>query len=173
MRIYFYAGAVHFEKNEEFILLFPRFTLSLQPKPIIKTITMRKFFMTLLAVLPMLAAAQVTKNITVQNAGELSNQITENEKLSIVSLTVSGPLNGNDVKLLQQIVNRSKASEKKGEYLTTSLDLSDAVILEGKEGIKLKANELPDGCFAGAKGLVTVKLPDNLTVISKNCRMIT
>ena len=104
----------------------------------------------------MLAAAQVTKNITVQNAGELSNQITENEKLSIVSLTVSGPLNGNDVKLLQQIVNRSKASEKKGEYLTTSLDLSDAVILEGKEGIKLKANELPDGCFAGAKGLVTV-----------------
>ena len=123
--------------------------------------------MTMLALLPMLAAAQVTKNVTLKAAGDLGNQITENEKLSIVSLTISGPMNGNDMKLLQQIVNRSKAKEKKGEFLTSSLDLSGATIQEGKEGMKLKADELPDNCFTDAKGLLTVKLPSGLKVINK------
>lgn len=122
-----------------------------------------------LAMLPMVMMAQISKNVTVANAGELKNQISDEEKFRVSVLSVSGPLNGNDIKLLQEMVNRSKASEKKGEYLVTKLDLSGAMIMEGKDGMKLKANELPNGCFSGAKGLISVSLPRALTSISKNC----
>ena len=127
----------------------------------------------LLSMLPMLAMAQTTNeatlNITVANGGELEQQIKEEDRLKINSLTISGPLNGKDFKLLQDIVNRSKANEKKGERLVEVLDLSGVTILEGKEGMKLKANTLPDNCFAGAKGLVSITLPSSVVNISKNC----
>ena len=121
-----------------------------------------------LAILPMMAFAQVTKNVRLTHAGQFADQISEAEKFAIVSLTISGPMNGKDVKLMQEIVNRTKAKEKKGEYLTTHLDLSGATLLEGKEVLKLKAHELPSGCFSGAKELLTVKLPSGLRSISKN-----
>ena len=65
----------------------------------------------LFTLLPLSAFAQVSKNVTVDSVGLLSKQIQNDEKFKISELKVSGPLNSADVKLLQQIVNRSKANE--------------------------------------------------------------
>ena len=127
---------------------------------------MKRLITMLLAVLPLLASAQ-TKNVTVDSVGQLSKQIENSEKFMISELKISGPLNGADVKLLQQIVNRTKANEKKGECLVTSLDLSEAVFTEGKSA--LATTTLPNGLLSGAKKLEKVILPANLTTISKNC----
>jgi hypothetical protein len=127
---------------------------------------MKRLITMLLAVLSLLASAQ-TKNVTVDSVGQLSKQIENSEKFMISELKISGPLNGADVKLLQQIVNRTKANEKKGECLVTSLDLSEAVFTEGKSA--LATTTLPNGLLSGAKKLEKVILPANLTTISKNC----
>ena len=68
---------------------------------------MKKILILALVMLPMMAFAQVTKNVKLTHAGELANQIAEGEKFSIVSLTISGPMNGKDMKLLQEIVRTS------------------------------------------------------------------
>ena len=71
---------------------------------------MKRLFIIALAALPLLASAQTSKNVTVEAVGQLSKQIQNDEKFKISELKVSGPLNSADVKLLQQIVNRSKAN---------------------------------------------------------------
>ena len=128
---------------------------------------MKKLFTLVLAALPLLAAAQTTKNVTVDAVGQLSKQITNDEKFKISELKVSGPLNSADVKFLQQIVNRSKANEKKGECVVTSVDISEAVFTDGKEA--LATNKLPNGLFSGARNLLKVTLPQGITNISKSC----
>jgi hypothetical protein len=52
--------------------------------------------------------AQSQINVTVDSVGQLSKKIDDKTKFQIAELTVSGPLNGADLKLIQQIVNRSK-----------------------------------------------------------------
>ncbi|MEE3446312.1 MAG: leucine-rich repeat domain-containing protein, partial [Prevotella sp.] len=121
----------------------------------------------LLTLLPFCASAQISKHVTVDSVGQLAKQIDNEEKFKISSLSVSGPLNSADVKLLQQIVNRAKASEKKGECVVTSVDLSGAVFTEGKEA--KATTTLPNGLFSGAKQLVKVILPQGITAISKSC----
>ena len=130
---------------------------------------MKRLIISLIMALPMLAMAQSQTNVSVEAAGQLSEKIAEADRSKIAELKVSGPLNGTDLKLLQQIVNRTKANEKNGECLVSTVDLSGATIMEGKEGMKTKANELPSGFFAGAKMLTKVILPTNLINISKNC----
>ena len=116
---------------------------------------------------PLTASAQISKNVTVDSVGLLSKQIDKEEMYKISELKVSGPLNSADVKLLQQIVNRSKANDKKGECVVTSIDLSDAVFTEGKQA--LGTTTLPNGLFSGAKQLLRVTLPRYITAISKSC----
>ena len=121
----------------------------------------------LFTLLPFCAFSQTTKNVTVDAVGQLSKQITTDEKFTISELKVSGPLNSADVKFLQQIVNRSKANEKKGECVVTAVDISEAVFTEGKEA--KATNKLPNGLFSGAKQLLKVTLPQGITNISKSC----
>jgi len=127
---------------------------------------MKKLFTLVLALLPLLAAAQ-SKNVTVDAVGQLSKQIESSEKFKIAELKVSGPLNSADIKLLQQIVCRSKANEKKGECVVTSVDISEVVFTEGKKA--LATSEMPNGLFSGAEKLMKVILPPTVTNISKNC----
>ena len=130
---------------------------------------MKKFLITLCLALPLTGMAQTKTDITVDSVGKLASKIADADKFRIAELKVSGPLNGQDLKLIQQIVNRSKAKEKEGECLVASIDLSEAVITEGKEGMKTKANTLPSGMFQGAKGLVKAVLPSTIVNISKDC----
>ena len=131
---------------------------------------MRKIIITLMtALLPLMAMAQ-SKNVSVDSVGTLGNQLTDSIRFKVTELKVSGPLNGADLKLLQQIVNRTKVNKKnEGEQLVTSIDLSDAVISEGKDGMKTKANELPNGMFSGAKQLIKVVLPKDIINIPNSC----
>ena len=117
----------------------------------------------------MLFVAKAAETIKVDSVGKLATLLPDSVRFTIADLSVSGPLNGADLKLIQQIVNRTKAKEKNGECLVMSVDLSEATITEGKEGMKTKANELPNGLFSGAKALTTVILPQNITNISKSC----
>ena len=127
---------------------------------------MKRLFTIALAALPWLVFAQISKNVTVDAVGQLSKQIQNDEKFKISELKVSGPLNSADVKLLQQIVNRTKANEKKGECLVTSVDISEAIFTDGKEA--KPTGQLPNGLFSGAKQLLKVTLPQGITNISKN-----
>ena len=120
----------------------------------------------LLALIPLCASAQ-SKNVTVDAVGQLSTQIGNDEKFKISELKISGPLNSADIKLFQQIVNRTKASEKKGECVVTSVDISEAVFTEGKTPVPM--NTLPNGLFQGAGKLTKVVLPSGITSLGKSC----
>ena len=109
-------------------------------------------------------------NISVDSVGKLEKQLPDDIRFKVAELKVSGPLNGADLKLLSQIVTRTKVNKKVvGECLVTSIDLSEAVIKEGKEGMKTENNTLPNGLFSGATSLVKALLPKNILNISRNC----
>ena len=120
---------------------------------------MKKLMIILMAVIPMLSMAQEKLNVKVDSVGKLASKISIDQKFKIADLTVSGTLNGTDLKLLQEIVNR----------LVSVIDLSGVTIVEGKEGMKTKANELPKGMFSGAKQLVKAVLPSSIQEVSENC----
>ena len=133
----------------------------------------------LMAALPMLAIAQNSVNIKVDSVGKLATQIGE-QKFKISDLKVSGALNGTDLKLLQEIVTRTKTDKKNpDECLVTAVDLSGINIVESKDkgGLKTEANTLPKGLFAGAKNLSKVVLPESITAIEsqafQNCENLT
>lgn len=124
---------------------------------------MKKLMIILMAVIPMLSMAQEKLNVKVDSVGKLASKISIDQKFKIADLTVSGTLNGTDLKLLQEIVNRTKIDKKNpGECLVSVIDLSGVTIVEGKEGMKTKANELPKGMFSGAKQLVKAVLPSSI-----------
>ena len=130
---------------------------------------MKKLLTIILAALPIMAFAQEQLNVTVDSVGQLETKIEESIRTKLSELKISGPLNGKDIKLLQEIVNRTKISKKKGECAVTTIDLSEATIETGKEGMKTTANTLPNGLFSGAKHLVKAVLPKNIVNISKSC----
>ena len=126
---------------------------------------MKRHIIILLALLPMLFTAKAA-DIKVDSVGKLATLLPDSTRFTIAELKVSGPLNGQDLKLLQQIVTRTKTNKKNpDECLVTSVDLADAIIVEGKEGVKTKNGELPASLFAGAKNLQKVVLPVSITAI--------
>ena len=132
---------------------------------------MKKLMILLMAALPMLAMAQEKVNVKVDSVGKLATQLGD-QKFKVADLTVSGTLNGTDLKLLQEIVTRTKVDKKNpGECLVTALDLSGVTIMESKDkgGLKTQANELPKSLFSDAKNLVKVVLPSGIRTISKGC----
>ena len=121
---------------------------------------MKKLLTLIAALMPLMALAQ-SLNVSVDKAGTLAEQLPDSIRFKIAELKVTGPLNGADLKLLSQIVTRTKTNKKiADERLVTSIDLSEAVITEGKEGQKTEANVLPAGLFSGAKSLVRAILPN-------------
>ena len=120
--------------------------------------------------LPMLFVAKAGDTITVDSVGKLAILLPDSTRFTIAELKISGPLNGQDLKLLQQIVTRTKTNKKNpAECLVTSVDLSDAIIVEGKDGLKTQNGVLPANLFAGAKNLQTVILPQTIIGIGKSC----
>ena len=99
---------------------------------------MKKLLTIILAALPIMAFAQEQLNVTVDSVGQLETKIEESIRTKLSELKISGPLNGKDIKLLQEIVNRTKISKKKGECAVTTIDLSEATIETGKDRTKIK-----------------------------------
>ena len=130
---------------------------------------MKKLFTIIVAFIPLMAMAQ-SMNVNVDSVGTLAKHLPDSVRFKVADLKVTGPLNGADLKLLSQIVTRTKTNKKfAGECLVTSIDLSEATIVEGKDGMKTENNALPNSLFSGAKSLVKATLPDNTISIGRNC----
>ena len=115
---------------------------------------MKKLITIIAFLLPMLAQAQ-QMNVSVDSVGMLGKELPDSVRFKVAELKITGPLNGADLKLLSQIVTRTRVNKKvPGECLVTSVDMSEAVIREGKEGMRTENNTMPNGLFAGAKALV-------------------
>ena len=69
------------------------------------------------------------KEVTLTEAGTLSNYISDDELASLTELTVSGPINGSDIKIIQAMRSTLK-----------TLDLGNAQIVEGGDSYYLTDN---------------------------------
>ena len=115
--------------------------------------------------------------VTLDKAGDLSKKIKDTEKFTITSLTVSGPINSDDVLFLREIIGRNmEGSETDGKL--TSLDLSNAKIVTGggnyykvKRGLSFKFYNIAENdvvgnyMFYNCKSLTTLKLPKTVKKI--------
>ena len=118
--------------------------------------------------------------VTLDKAGDLSKKINETEKFTITSLTVSGPINSDDVLFLREMIGRNmEGSETDGKL--TSLDLSNAKIVTGggnyykvKRGLSFKFYNIAENdvvgnyMFYNCKSLTTLKLPKTVKKIEQN-----
>lgn len=87
------------------------------------------FFILLLVCISMNAQ---TASVRTQTAGTLSKVLTDYQKKNLVSLKISGPINGTDIRLLQCMLSqKNKPDSLKGQL--KQLDLENARIVSGGE----------------------------------------
>lgn len=125
------------------------------------------------------ASINLSKTVNVEKAGSLPELISDNEKLILKELKVTGKINGTDIRFIREMAGRNEVGEPTLGSLTY-LDLSDVRILEGgdwyyydisytdwqKRFIYTVSNEVGENMFRECK-LQTVILPDNITAIRK------
>ena len=122
------------------------------------------------------------REIYLASAGSLPTFISEEEKYTIEELTLSGELNGTDIRLLRDMAGNNYKGEFTGGKLR-SLDLSAARIVAGgdfyletnyivsnisfaKSQMSIQNNdEIPQGAFAGCH-LLNIILPAGINKIS-------
>lgn len=107
------------------------------------------------------------REVKVEVAGTLSSIITEGAKYKITDLTITGNLNGDDIRYLREMAGadfRGNSTEGK----LSAIDLSNATIVEGgnyyyrddKGNYSTHSNTLPS--FAQCKNLQEFKAPMNV-----------
>ena len=125
------------------------------------------------------AATFAQKSVTTTKTGELSSQIRGADRYKTKELTVAGPINGEDLKLVREMCVRDYEGYE-SEGVTATLDLSKALIKQeaGKNyfveklGLSKKYhapsedNEIGAKLFFRCKPLKKVILPENTTIIS-------
>ena len=118
--------------------------------------------------------------VTLDKAGELSKKIKPAEKFTITSLTVSGPINSDDVRFLREMIGRDMDGNETDGKLT-SLDLSNAKFVTGggnyykvKRGLSFRYYNIVENdvvgnyMFYNCKSLTTLKLPKTVKKIEQN-----
>lgn len=112
-----------------------------------------------------------SRTVHVTNAGTFYQHIPENERYSITQLTVSGDLNGDDIKIIREMAGCDFMTKDK--YNLRTLDLSDANIVQGGGGYYNKTdgsayytsvNQIGESMFT-ATDLYSIKLPKNVFAI--------
>ena len=125
------------------------------------------------------AATFAQKSVTTTKTGELASLIPEANRYNTKALTVAGPINGEDLKLVREMCGRD-FSGAESEGVTSTLDLSKALIKQesGKNYFNEKVgfysryyghsadNEIGVRLFYRCEPLKKVILPENTTVIS-------
>ncbi len=86
----------------------------------------------LLFLLSCIMASAQQVEVTLTEAGTLPEKITSNQKYSITSLKISGPINGTDVRYLREMAGVDCVGDST-EGKLVDLDLTDAKIVEGGE----------------------------------------
>lgn len=128
--------------------------------------------------------SQISESITIKQAGDVKagyangvvtiatagtmKELLGDDYLNITSLKVVGPINGDDVYYLRQMLGGCNFSETKWGKLTT-LDLSEVEIVKSPliyYGIySTKYNAIGDYMFYDCENLQNISLPDNVTSI--------
>lgn len=107
----------------------------------------------------------LTKSVVVEEAGTLSTLIPVHEQNTITSLTISGNLNGTDIKFLRSLAG----NEDNTKYLY-DLDLSDATIVSGGESYNgydnTEDNIIGRNMFSELK-FESLVLPNSITAIEE------
>ena len=125
------------------------------------------------------AATFAQKSVTTTKTGELSSLIPGADRYKTKNLTVAGPLNGEDLKLVREMCGRDYEGYE-SEGVTATLDLSKALIKQeaGKNYFNEISgfykrfhapsadNEIGIKLFYRCEPLRKVILPENTTIIS-------
>ncbi len=130
-----------------------------------------RFARTTLLLLFVLCSGMVSaqQEVTLTEAGTLSEKIGDDQKYTITSLKVSGPINGTDVKYLREMTGMD-VNGNITEGKLADLDLTDANIVEGGESYYsdnyTTNNTLGDLMFYKC-GLTNIKIPNSVTSIGE------
>ena len=100
----------------------------------------------------------IAKSISVSASGTLSTYISEEEKSTITSLKIAGPLNDADIDFIEQMANNEDYDESYIGNLK-SLDLKECTIIT--DGIALNSNTL-----------TSIVLPNGLVGIGLTCEKL-
>lgn len=98
-------------------------------------------------------------------AGQLSSRISEEEKASVLRLTITGEINGTDVVFIREMSLKNNL---------TDLDLSATTIVEGGEEYEpithavTKKRIVGEYMFEDCKNLISIVLPSNTIKIENN-----
>ncbi len=116
------------------------------------------------------------KVVIVDKPGQLSEKILAEEKFSITDLSVSGPINGDDVILLREMSGIDIDNNETAGKLER-LDLHSADIVKGGEpyytdystvtDYYTSDNEVGDMMFCNCKSLKSIVMPDGAVVIGR------
>ncbi|MGN0230048.1 MAG: Ig domain-containing protein [Muribaculaceae bacterium] len=119
--------------------------------------------------------SQGTKIISLNEPGTLSDLITDSEKYSITNLTIRGPLNGSDLRLIRDMCGRDENGTVTNGKLVV-LDLKDAIFVSGgawyfKWGeneyyYTSDSPEIPFKAFHMMKNIKRIRLPKYCTKIA-------
>ncbi|MDH8702154.1 hypothetical protein M2138_001514 [Dysgonomonadaceae bacterium PH5-43] len=131
-------------------------------------------FRTLLVVMALLSQlnlwAQETKvTLNVETAGTLSSLIAGGQKNEIVDLTLTGDLNGDDIRFIREMAGMDAAGDKT-EGALTKLNLADANIVAGGAGYHFETITTPNviGSYMFFQtNLSSIVLPNSITGIGE------
>jgi hypothetical protein len=113
--------------------------------------------------------------VNVSTAGTLSSQIDSTQKYKITKLTISGVLNGTDIKYIRDILFNG-SDDSRVRCSLSELDLSEAKIVSGGEAYYTNNigeyfstdNELGSYAFYHKDGLRSIRMPKEITKIRSN-----
>ena len=100
--------------------------------------------------------------------GLLATQLPDSIRYTIERLKISGPLNGSDIKVIQQMTSRVRP-KKAGDAVLKEIDLSDATIEEGKGTFRTRGGVVPAAMFLNSKVLERITLPATAIEIGRSC----
>jgi hypothetical protein len=113
--------------------------------------------------------SQVT--IHVKTAGALSNLIPANRKDSIIALTLTGNLNGTDIRFIREMAGRDVEGNATGGKLAV-LNFANANIVQGGEAYftdyanyYTADNTISEWMFYRCSGLISITISENVTNI--------
>ena len=119
----------------------------------------------------------------VAKAGELRTIIPEDEKYAITSLTISGELNGTDLKFIREMTGIGFTTDEQTEGKLLNLDLSDVNIVAGgdyyyKSGplvYSVNNDQIPPCLFYGSP-IKSIIIPNSITIVGEaafyNCKYL-
>ncbi len=120
---------------------------------------------------PEAATEMLSADVTLTEAGTLSSKIDLGKKFDYTSLKISGPVNGDDIRLIREMAGRDANGNLTNGRLR-DLDIKEASIVSGGRAYLIENsteyisadNALTDKMFYGCS-LISIALPDGIRTI--------